>query len=29
VTILFLLPHIEWAVPLAVGFGLLGMAPAG
>ncbi|MFI5029316.1 MAG: MFS transporter [Reyranellales bacterium] len=28
-TILFLLPHTDWAVPLAVGFGLLGMAPAG
>ena len=27
--ILFLLPHTDWAVPLAVGFGLLGMAPAG
>jgi predicted MFS family arabinose efflux permease len=27
--ILFLLPHIEWAVLLAIGFGLLGMAPAG
>ena len=28
-TVLALLPHIEWAIPLSLAYGLIGVAPAG